>query len=270
MGPDGRTRLAAWVLSLACAVGGPGAAVAEDEAGAAAAANNPLANLKAFNLQNYYVTNVSDTSGTANQFWLRYAQPIGTPLGDVLVRASLPVVSVPTGGDTSDSGLGDSNVFATYLIDVGNPDVSFGIGPLAGFPTATSNTLGNDQWTLGGAAVYFDARSRVVQFGGLVTYAHRVGGSDRLPAQSSLAVQPFAFVQVGQGFYFRSAPVWAFDLQSGSYNVPIGLGVGKVVKAGSTVLNFFVEPQYTIVESGPGQPKFQLFAAVNLQFYGKK
>ena len=238
------------------------------DAARAAAANNPLANLIAFNLQNYYIPELSGSDGSANQFWLRYAQPIGTPIGDFLIRASLPLVTAPTGANTSKSGLGDSNLFATYLIDVGNPGISLGIGPLAGFPTATSNSLGNDQWSLGAAAVYFDARSAIVQFGGLVTYQHKVAGSDRLPDQNLLAVQPFGIVQIGHGYYFRSAPIWVFDLDSGDYHVPIGLGLGKVVKVGSTVLNFFVEPQFTILDSGPLQPKFQLFAALNLQFYG--
>jgi len=40
-----------------------------------------------------------------------------------------------------------------------------------------------------------------------------------------------------------------------------------VVRIGHTVLNFFIEPQYTILENGPGQPRFQLFSAVNVQFY---
>jgi hypothetical protein len=235
----------------------------------AAAANNPLANLKAFNVQNYYIPELTGTDGTANQLWFRYAQPIGTPIGDFLVRASLPLVTVPTGVNTSESGLGDSNVFATWLIDVGNPAISVGVGPLAGFPTATADSLGTDQWTLGAAAVYFDARSQVVQWGALVTYSHKVGGSSRLPPENVLTAQPFGFVQVGKGFYFRSAPIWVFDLESGDYHVPIGLGAGKIVKVGSTVLNFFVEPQFTVLESGPGRPKFQLFAALNLQFYGR-
>lgn len=242
-------------------------AVTESHEGSAAQANNPIANLIAFNVQNYYVASLTGTDEQANQFWLRYAQPIPSPVGDWLVRASLPVSRVPTGPNEATSGLGDGNVFATYLFDTGSPAVSVGVGPLAGLPTATDDALGTGQWSLGGAAVLFDARSRVVQWGGLVTYQHKVAGSDRVDDVSLLAVQPFAFVQIGGGYYFRSAPIWAFDVQSGDYGVPIGLGVGKVVKLGSTVLNFFVEPQYSILDRGPGQPKFQIYAALNMQFY---
>jgi len=38
-------------------------------------ANNPLANMKAVSLHNYYMPELSETEESANTFWLRYAQP---------------------------------------------------------------------------------------------------------------------------------------------------------------------------------------------------
>ena len=46
------------------------------EPAAAANANNPLADMQAFNLQNYYIPELSGLDNqNANTFWLRYAQP---------------------------------------------------------------------------------------------------------------------------------------------------------------------------------------------------
>lgn len=264
---------AALVLIAGCATV-PRASVPDEdghaEAGgdAAAQANNPLANLKALNFQNYYLPDLAGSDETANQFWLRYAQPLSTPAGDWLVRASLPLNRFPTGVNQSASGLGDANVFATYLFDTGNPALSVGAGPLLGLPTASEDPLGTDQWTAGLAAVLFDARNAAFQWGGLVTYQGKIAGSDRVDATSLLAVQPFGFLQLGGGTYLRTAPIWAFDLESGNYSVPVGLGLGKAVPVGDTVVNFFIEPQYSILAEGPGQPQFQVLAAVNLQFYG--
>jgi len=39
-----------------------------------------------------------------------------------------------------------------------------------------------------------------------------------------------------------------------------------VVKAGGTVFNLFIEPQYTVLVEGVGQPLFQIYTAVNMQF----
>jgi hypothetical protein len=55
-------------------------------------------------------------------------------------------------------------------------------------------------------------------------------------------------------------------LENDNYSVPLGLGIGQVVKKGKTVYNFFVEPQFSIADRGPGQPEWQVFFALNLQF----
>lgn len=231
-------------------------------------ANNPLANMKALNFHDYAIRDVSGTDQSANTFWVRYAQPVKTGFGDWLLRASLPLSRVPTGMEESESGVGDANVFAAYLLDSGDPSVSYGIGPLVGLPTATEDETGTDQWSAGAAAVMFDASSSVFQYGSLVTYQHKIGGSDRVDDVNLLAVQPFGFLQLGDGLSFRSTGIWAFDLENGDYSVPIGAGLGKVVKAGHIVFNLFVEPQFTVLDEGVGQPEFQVFFGFNTQFLG--
>ena len=54
-------------------------------------ANNPLANMVAFNVQNYHYSELYGTDESANTAWLRYAQPFGK----WLMRASLPISTVP-------------------------------------------------------------------------------------------------------------------------------------------------------------------------------
>jgi len=49
-------------------------------------------------------------------------------------------------------------------------------------------------------------------------------------------------------------------------NVPIGAGVGRVALVGHAVVNIFLEPQYTFLNHGPGQPLFQIFSGINSQF----
>ena len=136
-----------------------GPASAEEEAATkdAAQANNPLANMTAFNLQNYYIGELTESDKDANQFWLRFARPFSVAGTNWLMRASLPVNTFPTPpeGDTK-TGLGDFNVFAAYLFDTGNPAVSFGLGPQLTAPTATKDELGSEKWSAGFANVLFN------------------------------------------------------------------------------------------------------------------
>lgn len=239
------------------------AATAQDKGSEEAQANNPLADIVAFNIQNYYVPSLSELDDqNANTLWFRYAQP----LGPFLMRASLPVNRVPTGSGTTTSGLGDLNANFFYLLDTGNPAVSVGIGPQVTVPTASEPETGADKYQAGVSAVLFNAKSRFVQWGGLVNWQASIGGSDNEPDTNFLAIQPFYFFQLGKGWYVRGAPVFAFNLETDDYHVPLGLGVGRVVPHGQTVYNFFIEPQFTVLDRGPAQPELQLFMGLNLQF----
>ena len=240
------------------------AGAADAESSAAANANNPLADMKAFNLQNYYIPELSGINGNANTFWLRYAQPFGK----WLFRGSLPVSRVPTGSDSSTSGLGDFNIFAAYLFDTGNPAVSFGVGPQLTAPTATEDETGTGRWQGGLASVYFNAKSQRFQWGGLVTWQTDFAGDDDRAGTNLLALQPFYFLQLGKGLYLRGAPIVVFDLENDSYHVPVGLGIGQVIPTPKVVYNVFIEPQFTILDRGAGQPELQLFVGFNMQFLG--
>lgn len=175
--------------------------------------------------------------------------------------------SYPVGafGDT-ETGLSDLNLFAAYLINTGNPAISFGVGPRLTVPTATKDELGSEKWSAGLVNVLFDASSSRFQYGYLLSWqASFAGESDRSDVNVA-AFQPFAFYQLGGGAYLRGAPIWVYNLENDDYSVPLGVGIGQVITRGKTVYKFFVEPQFSVADRGPGQPERQLFFALNLQF----
>ena len=121
-----------------------------ENSGDEAQANNPLANITAFNLQNYYIGELTESDEDANQFWLRYAKPFSVGESSLLLRASLPLNSFPTPPDgNKETGLGDLNLFTAYLFDTGNPAISFGFGPQLTIPSATEDVLGSEKWSAG-------------------------------------------------------------------------------------------------------------------------
>jgi hypothetical protein len=233
---------------------------------AAAQANNPLANTKALNFQTQYTGELTGTDRDANQFFVRYAQPFQAFGGDWLMRATLPVNTFPQADGSDRTGLGDFNVFAAYLVDTGNPAVSFGFGPQITMPTATHDELGSEKWSLGFANVLFNASSPKFQWGYLLTWQASVAGDDDRADVNIAAFQPFGFYQLGQGWYLRSAGIWTYDFETDNYAVPIGLGVGKVTRTDRATVNAFVEPQYSIATEGDGQSEWGVFAGVNFQF----
>lgn len=240
---------------------------AQEGADVAAQANNPLAKMKAFNVQNYYIGELTGTNEDANQFWLRYAQPLSIGKTNWIMRASLPVNSFPAAtNEEKVTGVGDFNIFASYLFDMGNPAISFGLGPQLTIPTATKDETGSGKWSAGLANVLFNAKSKVFQYGYLLTWQHSFAGDSDRDTVNIAAVQPFGMLQLGGGTYLRSAPIWVYNLENDNYSMPLGLGVGQVIKKGNTVFNLFVEPQFSIADRGPGQPEWQIYMGLNMQF----
>ncbi|MEO9778789.1 MAG: hypothetical protein ABJH07_06615 [Sedimentitalea sp.] len=247
---------------VAALVSGP--LVAQENA--AAQANNPLANTTALNFQNLYTGELTGSDRDANQFFLRYAKPFSAFGGNWLMRATLPVNTFPDAGGGDTTGIGDFNVFAAYLFDTGNPAISFGIGPQLTMPTATDDMLGTEKWSAGFANVLFNAANPKFQWGYLLTWQASFAGNDDRTDVNAGAFQPFAFYQLGQGWYLRSAGIWTYDFKTDSYSVPIGLGLGKVMQTDLATVNAFIEPQYSIATKGDGQPEWGIFAGLNFQF----
>jgi len=260
----GSIRIAAVILLLLTAI----PALAQDHGGdPGAQANNPLANMTAFNLQDYYIGEITESSESGNQFWARFAKPFSLGETNWLLRASLPVNTFPAGpGGSSVTGIGDLNLFAAYLIDVGNPAISFGVGPQLTAPTATKDAVGSEKWSAGIVNVLFNGSSPKFQWGYLLSWQGSFAGSSQREDVNTAAFQPFMFYQLGGGLYLRAAPIWVYNLENDSYSVPVGVGLGKVMKKGKTVYNMFVEPQWSIADDGPGQPQWQIFMGLNLQF----
>jgi len=237
---------------------------------AVAQANNPLANMKALNFHNYYMGELTGSDDSADQFWVRYVQPFSLGETHWLLRASLPYNSFPVGpnGETQ-RGFGDFNILAVYLMDMGIPAVSFGVGPLLTLPTATEERLGSGKYSAGIANVIFDARSRLFQYGYLLTWQHSFAGDADRATVNIASLQPFAMLQLGGGTYLRSVGIWYYDIEQDKYTIPIGLGVGQVIKRKQTVFNVFIEPQYSVADKGAGIPKWQVFTGLNIQFFGQ-
>lgn len=260
-----RLFLTAVAVSIAGLVASP--LVAQDKADLKAQANNPLAAFKTINLQTQYTGSLTDTTKSANTFYLRGAMPVNIGSSSWLVRATLPVNSWPVGvSGSQETGIGDFNIFAAYLFETKDPAISFGIGPQLTVPTATNDALGSEKWSLGLANVLFDARNKKFQWGYLLTWQASVAGNKDRNDVNFGAFQPFGMYQLNNGWYLRSTGVWTYNFENDDYAMPVGFGIGKVTVTSKSVINAYIEPQYSIATRGSGQSEWGVFAGINFQF----
>ncbi|MCL2331301.1 MAG: hypothetical protein FWC61_02025 [Proteobacteria bacterium] len=237
-------------------------ALAEEESSRTLAqANNPLANIKTLNFHNYYLPSLYGADdASVNQMFIRYAQPIGR----VLIRASLPITTISDGNGHYDSGVGNFNIFGSYLLTDPSESSQFGVGPMLSAPAGKSS-LGTERWQAGLAAVAFIANNPKLQYGGLVTWQTDFAGNGN-DKTNVMNVQPFVILQLGGGTYLRSSAVWTFDFENGGTNIPFGLGIGRITRIDKMVFNLFAEAQYTVFNDNFAGSKYQIFAGINTQF----
>jgi hypothetical protein len=232
-----------------------------------AKANNPLADANSLNFQNYFIPSLYGLPNqSADAFLLRPVMVAGRHI----IRGTIPFQTTPTGSLSYESGLGDVAVFDAILLTPQDAKTMMGIGPLLVAPTATDDALGAGKWQVGAAAVVVRPLPGGSMLAGLVTWQTDFAGDEDRAGTNLLTAQPIGVLQIGGGFYVRSSGLWTFDLENDRYLVPFGVGVGKVFKVGRTVVNAFVEPQYSVYSKGRAQPQWQLFSGVNLQWFKEK
>jgi hypothetical protein len=249
-------------LALVC----PAVAFAQVSADDANKSNNPLNPSPAFNIQDYYVPELYGSSKYSNDVLLRGTLPL-PPIGFLpwpqLIRATVPISTRPDPGGGYSTGLGDINLFDIFLVHTGATEV--GVGPLITLPTAGKDALGTGKWQAGLAAVAVHPTPQHI-IGGLMQWQASFAGDNDRDDVNTLTFQPFLIYNLPKGWYVRSTAIWTFDLENDHYYIPLGIGGGKVWKAGTTILNAFIEPQWTVAHDGGGLPQFAVFAGLNLTF----
>ena len=113
-------------------------------------ANNPLAKANSIGFQNYYTPSLYGLVGmSANTFMIRPV--LVTPR--LVIRATIPVVTTPAMKADPVSGLGDINIFATYVWNIPKSYTDIGIGPIVVLPSAGDSVLGAGKYQVGAAFI---------------------------------------------------------------------------------------------------------------------
>lgn len=230
------------------------------------AANNPLTPKITVNFHDQAAPDLYDLDQGSNAFLFRGVVPHklgGTPQ---LFRYTLPIVTAPDGQGGSASGLGDLNLIELFPFVWKQARMELAVGPQFTLPTATDDLTGTGKWQAGLAVLAIAPRKFGIA-GALVTWQHSIAGDDARPTQNGLSVQPLFIYNLPQGWYLRSTATWNFAFAQDVWVIPLGAGAGKVwVRPSGVTINAFAEPQFSVAHDGAGQPKFQIFTGLNLQF----
>ena len=137
-----------------------------------------------------------------------------------------------------------------------------GAGPIFQFPSATSNDLGQNQWAMG-PAVVFGYKTERVTLGVFPNYFWKIGSAGQsasTPDISQMSLLYFFNYQLPDAWQIGFDPTITYDDKATSgnrWNVPIGLYVGKTIRAGKLPINIQVGGEYSVVSQDLFGQRFQ-------------
>jgi hypothetical protein len=189
---------------------------------------------------------------------------------NLILRGIVPIISQPqlTSGGDRENGLGDIFLQGFFSPEKKWRNIIWGMGPALSLPSATDDRLGTEKWSVGPSAVALTMEGPWV-YGALVQNVWSVGGVSDRDHVNSFLLQPFVNYNFKSGWYLSSNPVitanWDVDDSDDRWTVPLGGGVGKVIKLGKLPINFAVRTFYN-VEKPSGGPNWQVQFSATLLF----
>ena len=229
---------------------------------------NPVADLISLPFQNNINTGIGPDDETQNILNIQPVWPITLNEDwNIITRTILPVISQPDilTNEGRVNGLGDTT-FTAFLSPIDSGSLIWGIGPIFLLPTATDDTLGTDKWGTGASIVLLAKPGNWV-FGSVFSNVWSVGGSGNQDV-NLFTWQYFINYNLANAWYLTSAPIMTANWEADSSNrwtIPVGGGVGKIVRFGKLPVNMQVSA-YKNVKSPEFGADWQIRLQVQLLF----
>ncbi len=179
--------------------------------------------------------------------------------------AGTPGIPNPVPGNGK-SGLGDIN-YSLFFSPVKYDRWIWGFGPSISAPTASDDQLGAGKWSAGPTFVAL-TQPKWGSMGVLLRQLWSFAGDSDRSRVSQLLIEPFVNYNLHGGWYLISDMVITANWEASSgqkWTVPLGGGVGKLMKIGNQPVNVRAETYYN-VERPDLAPRWQWGFTVQFLF----
>ena len=161
--------------------------------------------------------------------------------------AGTPEIPNPQPGDGA-TGLGDIN-YSLFVSPAKPEKFIWGVGPSVMFPSASNDQLGSGKWSAGPTGVIL-VQPKWGTYGGLVRQLWSFAGDDDRPSVNQMLIEPFINYNLDGGWYLISDMILTANWNASSsqrWTVPLGGGVGKLLKIGNQAINVRTEAYCNVV-----------------------
>jgi len=205
--------------------------IAQSHEKLAKASQNPVTNFLNFPFQNNTNYGVGPHKRTQNVLNIQPVIPFS--LGkkvNMINRIILPVITQPSSTeDNSSTGTGDL-LYTAWFSPAKASKVIWGVGPVFQLPTATSDQFGSGEFGIGPSVVLLTMIDKWVA-GAVINNIKTFGDK----STNKFFINYFVNYNMPKGWYLVSAPIVTANwdaAQDQKWLVPVGGGIGKVVKLG--------------------------------------
>lgn len=221
----------------------------------AAELNNPLSSLWSLQQQNTWQANRgSPSTGTTRGSYTGLFQPaMPVPLTEDWTLINRPIVSwlnTPTYDPLTDdwdrtSGVGPFT-YEGWITPTKPSKLQLAFGAVASIPLSTRDELNSGKYTLGPSGVVVWKHGDWI-LGALSQYQWSISGTDKRENVSKLSFQYFVTWQgLPDHWQLNMSPTITYDRKADgpdAWAVPVGIGVGKMVKIGKVPTKLQIEFQ---------------------------
>ena len=177
----------------------------------------------------------------------------------------LPSIPTPSPGPRA-TGLGDIN-YTLFFSPVKYDKVIWGVGPSVSMPSASETHLGSGKWSVGPSFVFL-LQPKWGTWGMLGSQIWSVAGDSARADVNQTLIEPFVSYNLDKGWYLTTDLIITANWQAASgdeWTVPLGGGVGRVMKWGNQPVNLRAEYYYNVVKP-TGAPEWQVGFTVSFLF----
>ncbi|NOR80866.1 MAG: neuromedin U [Methyloprofundus sp.] len=221
------------------------------------ATQNPIGAM--YSLPIKFTSDFGATNGSAQFLNIQPVIPVTVGDWNLINRIILPLIntngfiegtpSIPSGTEGSGAlGLGDIN-YSLYLSPAKAGKVIWGIGPSITFPSASNSQLGSGKWSAGPSAVIL-TQPEGWTIGVLGRQLWSFAGQSNRQNVSQFLLEPFVNYNLSDGWYLLTDMILTANWYAApgqQWTVPIGGGVGKLLKIGDQAINLKAEAYYNVV-----------------------
>lgn len=210
-----------------------GSAFADDE-DLAKASQNPVADMISVPMKNKFFFDVGPEDAFSYELELQPVYPVNLGELNLINRFIIPIAYQEAPYEEMDDEFGLRNTTYQAFFSPAKPGkIIWGLGPTMIIPTNTEDSLGNDKWAAGPAAVALTIRGHWVS-GFLAQHFWDFAGDSDAEDVNVSTLQYFVNYNFPD-FYLNTSPTMTYNWKADSdeaWTVPLGGGIGKIFQFG--------------------------------------